>query len=112
MKYTFDQQKNIIGILVECANENIDYKQAERAIAAINCDYPLHNVAIEVKKVRKYLDGNGYYGYAYPSGWAKALIEVTNEDPKVIQALKEQQRLYKERDGRANGKLEAILNSY
>ena len=55
--------------------------------------------------------GIGTYGFAFPSNWAKALLEATNNDKLVLQAFRQQQDLYLKKDGRINKNLEKILNS-
>jgi hypothetical protein len=41
----------------------------------------------------------------------KALLEETNNDKLVIQALNEEQDLYSEKEGRRNEKLDKLLNN-
>ncbi len=57
------------------------------------------------------MNGVGSYGFAFPSNWAKALLEATNNNALVVKAFREQQKLYSEKDGRINEKLQALLDS-
>ena len=61
--------------------------------------------------MRKTLAGIGEYGFGFPANWAQALLEITSgeERAQIFQALKEQQRLYIEKDGKNNKKLEKVL---
>ena len=63
--------------------------------------------------MQKTLVGIGEYGFGYPANWAQALLEITSgeERAQIFQALKEQQRLYLEKDGKNNKKLEKIFQS-
>nr|WP_314888776.1 hypothetical protein [uncultured Campylobacter sp.] len=61
--------------------------------------------------MRKTLAGIGEYGFGFPVNWAQALLEITSgeERAQIFQALKEQQRLYLEKDGKNNKKLDRVL---
>ena len=63
--------------------------------------------------MQKTLVGIGEYGFGYPANWAQALLEITSgeERAQIFQALKEQQRLYLEKDGKITKKLEKIFQS-
>ena len=63
--------------------------------------------------MRKTLVGIGEYGFGYPANWAQALLEITSGEERwqIFKALKEQQRLYLEKDGKNNKKLEKIFQS-
>ena len=56
--------------------------------------------------MQKTLVGIGEYGFGYPANWAQALLEMTSgkERAQIFKALKEQQRLYLEKDGKNNKK--------
>ena len=111
VKYSYQQMLGIIDVIINCAQERISNRQAEQKILTIHSGYPVHNLKQEKRKANDYLSGKGWYGYSYPAGWAKAFIEVTNNDSLVIKALREQQKLYLEKDGSFNNKLEEILNN-
>ncbi len=104
------QRLDIISIIIDCAEEKIDIKTAGAGVARVEKDYPIRNMKQEVKKAKDYLAGRGYSYYKYGAGFAKAFLEITNNDPEVIKALREQQALYLEKDGKNNGKLERVLD--
>ena len=56
--------------------------------------------------MQKTLVGIGEYGFGYPANWAQALLEITSgeERAQIFKALKEQQRLYLEKDDKNNKK--------
>ena len=56
--------------------------------------------------MRKTLVGIGEYSFGFPANWAQALLEMTSgeERAQIFQALKEQQRLHLEKDGKNNKK--------
>lgn len=110
-RYTYDQVQDITKIQVKLAKEEISYKLAEEEIIKISPTFPIHNIKQYNKRVKNSLKGIGEHGFAFPSNWAKALIEETNNNPLVIQAFKLQQKLYLEKDGKVNKKLEEVLNS-
>ena len=110
-KYSYDQMLRIMKIYIDCVEGNLPIKIGEKRVLAVAPTFPIHNFNTELSKVKKYLSGRGTYGYSYPAGWSKAFIEVTNKNPNVIKALKDQQRLYKEKDGKFNNKLEEVLNN-
>jgi len=75
-------------------------------------EYPIDNIEGEAKRVADYLEGKGRYGWALPANWAKMFLELTKGNPRVVAALKQQQDLYEQKDGKRNGKLDRILNEY
>lgn len=109
-RYSYEQVKAITKIQLQLAKEEIDLESASKRILEIANHFPEHNLVQYNKRFSKALDGIGEYGFAFPSNWAKALLEVTDNDSMIIKALKEQQRLYKEKDGRSNQTLEDLLN--
>ena len=109
-RYTYNQVLDITKIQLQLAKEETSFKDASNKILEIASHFPVHNLVQYNKRFKKALMGVGEYGFAFPSNWAKALLEITNNDAMVIQALKEQQRLYGEKDGRVNKTLEDLLN--
>ena len=63
--------------------------------------------------MRKTLAGIGEYSFGFPANRAQALLEITSgeERAQIFKALKEQQRLYLEKDGKNNKKLEKVLQA-
>ena len=110
-KYTYDQCIEIMKIYIDTIEEKIPSEVAERNILKISKDFPIHNLQQYLRITRKYLAGIGEFGLGFPSNWAQAFLEVTKNNSLVIQALKEQQRLYEERGRGRNKKLEKILKS-
>ncbi len=110
-RYTYDQVKAITKIQLALAREEIPLVTAEREILKIANTFPVHNLPQYNKRVKNSLMGIGTYGFAFPSNWAKALLEATNNDKLVLQAFRQQQDLYLKKDGRINKNLEKILNS-
>lgn len=110
-KYSYEQMLKIMKILIDCDDGEIPTKTAAIQVLEAAPTYPIHNLNKELSKVKKYRSGRGAYGYSYPAGWSKAFIEVTSKDPNVINALKEQQKLYQEKDGSFNNKLQDVLNN-
>ena len=110
-RYTNDQIKEILKIRIELAKELISCEIAERETLKIVPTYPAHNLKIYTNQMRKTLAGIGEYGFGYPANWAQALLEITSgeERAQIFKALKEQQRLYLEKDGKNNKKLEKVL---
>ena len=110
-RYTNDQIKEILKIIIELSKEFISYEVAERETLKIVPTYPAHNLKIYTNQMRKTLAGIGEYGFGCPANWAQALLEITSgeERAQIFQALKEQQRLYLEKDGKNNKKLEKVL---
>jgi len=84
---------------------------AEDKIRSLVPSYPVENLSGEISRLKKYLSGVGAYGWAYPATWAKALIELSDNSPKVIAALNEQQKLYYERHGNKNMALQELLKN-
>jgi len=109
-RYTYEQVKAITKIQIQLTQEEISLKIASKKISEIANHFPIHNLVQYNKRLKKALLGIGEYGFAFPSNWAKALLEVTNNDSMVIKALREQQRLYKKKDNRINQTLEDLLN--
>lgn len=110
-KYSYEQMLGIMNAYIDCVEGRAEREVARKNVLTIAKDFPIHNFDQELKKVSDYLSGKGWYGYSYPSGWAKAFIEVTNQNPNVIKALREQQRLYFEKDGKFNNKLQDVLDN-
>lgn len=108
-RYTYEQVKSITKIQLELAKDIISYEVAEREIKNIASTFPVHNLRQYNKRLKATLSGIGTYGFAYPSNWAKALLEATNNDSLVITALTEQQNLYFKKDGKRNEKLDILL---
>lgn len=108
-RYTYEQVKAITKIQLKLAKELISYNVAEREILDIASSFPVHNIRQYNKRLKSTLAGVGTYGFAFPSNWAKALLEETNCDSNVINAFEEQQSLYFEKDGRRNEKLDKLL---
>jgi len=104
-----EQIKAITSIQLELAKDQIPSHVAEREILKIAPNFPIHNIRQYNKRLKSTLSGIGTYGFAFPSNWAKALLEETNYDPNVINAFEEQQNLYFEKDGRRNDKLDKLL---
>ena len=110
-RYTYEQVKKITKIQIELAKDKISYEVAEREILKIASQFPVHNLRQYNKLMKQRLSGVGVYGLRIPSNWAKALLEETNNDKLVIQALKEEQDLYFDKEGRINDKLDKLLKS-
>jgi len=108
-RYTYEQVKKITKIQLELAKDKIPMNVAEREILNIADFFPVHNLSQYNKRMKEYLAGIGSYGFAFPSNWAKALLEETNYDKLVIQALQQQQNLYYEKDNKINNKLAQII---
>ena len=109
-RYTYEEVKAITEIQVKLAKDEISFEAGNREILKISDRFPVHNLVQYNKQMQDRLSGTTRYGLAIPSNWAKALLEITDNDSMVIKALKEQQRLYKEKDGRSNQTLEDLLN--
>lgn len=112
-RYTNDQIKEILKIRIELAKELISCEIAERETLKIVPTYPVQNLISDAKRMQKTLVGIGEYGFGYPANWAQALLEITSgeERAQIFKALKEQQRLYLEKDGKNNKKLEKVLQA-
>ena len=110
-KYTYNQCVEIMKIYIETIEEKIPFEVAERNILEIAKDFPIHNLKQYLGRTKKYLAGIGEFGFGFPSNWAQAFLEVTDNNQLVIQALKEQQRLYEEKGKGENQKLAKILAS-
>ncbi len=111
--YTNDQIKKILKIRIELAKELISCEIAERETLKIVPTYPVHNLNSDAKRMQKTLAGVGQYYLSYPANWAQVLLEMTSgeEREQIFQALKEQQRLYLEKDGKSDKKLEKVLRA-
>jgi len=109
-RYTYDEVKAITKVIVSLAKDEIFLEEAHKDILEISDKFPVHNLKLYNKHMKNRFNGIGTYGQAIASNWAKALLEVTNNDAMVIQALREQQRLYREKDGKSNQALEDLLN--
>lgn len=109
-RYTYEEVKAITEVQVQLAKDLIPFEVASRKILNISDRFPVHNLVQYNKQMKERLKGTTKYGLAIPANWAKALLEVTDNDSMVIKALREQQRLYKEKDGRINQTLEDLLN--
>ena len=112
-RYTNDQIKEILKIRIELAKELISCEIAERETLKIVPTYPVQNLISDAKRMQKTLVGIGEYGFGYPANWAQALLEITSgeERAQIFKALKEQQRLYLEKDGKKNKKLDKVLQA-
>ncbi len=110
-RYTYEQVKAITHIQLELARETMPIEAAEREVLKIASTFPIHNLRQYNKRLKEYLNGVGSYGFAFPSNWAKALLEATNNNVLVVKAFREQQELYSEKDGRINEKLQTLLDS-
>ena len=110
-RYTNDQIKEILKIIIELSKGFISYEVAEREVPKIVPTYPAHNLKIYTNQMRKTLVGVGEYGFGFPANWAQALLKITSneEQMQIFKALKEQQRLYLEKDGKNNKKLNRVL---
>ncbi len=110
-KYTYDQRLQVLSVCADCLEGKLPLSSAENKIRSLVPSYPVKNLSGEISRLKKYLSGKGAYGWAYPATWAKALIELSDNSPKVIAALNEQQKLYYARDGRKNMTLEKLLKN-
>jgi hypothetical protein len=108
-RYSYEQVKAITKIQLELAKDQIPSHVAEREILKIAPNFPTHNLRQYNKLMKQRLSGIGVYGLRIPSNWAKALLEETNNDKLVTQALNEEQDLYFEKEGRRNDKLDKLL---
>jgi len=111
-KYTHEQRLMVLEICSDCAEGILPISLAEEKVKAAVPIYPYQNLSGEVSRFKNYMAGRGAYGYGYPATWAKALIELSKTSPKVIQALKTQQQLYYERDGKNNANMAKLLENY
>ena len=111
-KYSSSEVLEITNIQLMMVNDSLPLEAACRRVLEIAPSFPVHNLNSYTSRMRKYLSGVGEYGYAYPANWAQALIEATGENKLVIDAFKQQQQLYLEKEGRSNQKLAAILEQY
>ena len=110
-RYTYEQVKAMTKIQVQLAKENISLATASREILKIADNFPVHMLPQSKKRMQNRFNGISQYGFAHPANWAKALLEETHNDTMIIKALRVQQRLYLEKDGKNNQKLENLLNS-
>jgi len=110
-KYTHDQRLLVLSVCADCVEGKLPLSLAEDKIRSLVPSYPAKNLSSEISRLKKYLTGKGAYGWAYPATWAKALIELSDNSPKVIAALNEQQELYYERHHRINMALEKLLKN-
>lgn len=110
-RYTYEQVQAITKIQVNLAREEISLSTAISEILKISSTFPVQHLKQYNKRVISYLNGIGEYGFAFPSNWAKALLEETNNNSLVVQAFRKQQELYLEKEGRINQKLEKLLNN-
>jgi len=109
-RYTYEEVKAITEVQVKLAKDLISLEVANREILKISDRFPVHNLVQYNKQMKDRFNGIGTYGMAIAANWVKALLEVTNNDPMVIKALREQQRLYLEKTGSNNGAVEKVLN--
>lgn len=77
-RYTNDQIKEILKIIIELSKGFISYEVAERETLKIIPTYPAHNLKIYTSQMRKTLAGIGEYGFVFPANWAQALLEITS----------------------------------
>ena len=110
-KYTHEQSIEITKLQIDVINRIISQEVAESEVLKIAPTFPIKNLKSYTSRLKKYLSGVGEYGFTFPANWAAALLEVTNNDELVIQAFKEQQRLYLEKNGTYNQRLANILNN-
>nr|WP_314478162.1 hypothetical protein [uncultured Campylobacter sp.] len=112
-RYTNDQIKEILKIHIELAKELISCEIAERETLKIVPTYPTHNLNNDAKRMQKTLAGIGQHYLSYPANWAQVLLEMTSceERAQIFKALNEQQRLYLEKYGKNNKKLEKVLQA-
>lgn len=110
-KYSDDEIKNILEIRIKLAKNEIGYEEAKIQTLNPSKRYKIRNLKTHAKSMKeKTLKGIGECNpNSFPSNWAKILLEITQNDPLIIQALKDQQRLYLEKDGRNNKELEKLL---
>lgn len=108
--YSYEEVKAITEIQIMLAKDLISIEVATRQIEKISQRFPVNHLVQYNKRMQGLLNGIGKYGFGIPSNWAKALLEVTNNDLMVIKALREQQRLYLDKDGRNNQNLENLLD--
>ena len=109
-RYKYEEVKAIMSVQLRLAKGLISLEDASSNILKISGRFPIRNLVQSNKRIKNKLVGIGEYGFAMPSNWAKALLEVTDNNPMVIKALREQQRLYLEKDGSNNRTLEEVLN--
>ena len=109
-RYTYEEVKAITEVQVKLAKGLIPFEVANREILKISDRFPVHNLVQYNKQMKDRFNGIGTHGLAMPANWAKALLEVTGNDTMVIKALREQQRLYLEKNGSNNRTLEGLLN--
>lgn len=110
-KYTHEQRLQVLGVCKDCADGKLPLSLAEKRVRSLVPSYPVQNIGGEISRFKKYRSGQGAYGYAYPATWAKALLELTGNDPRIVAALREQQDLYYAHDGRRNRTLERLLDT-
>ena len=110
-RYLYEQVRQITKIQIELAKDKISYEVAEREILKISSQFPVHNLRKYNKLLKQRLNGIGVYYFSLPSNWAKALLEETNNDKLVIQALNEEQDLYSKKTGIRNKRLDELLNN-
>ena len=110
-KYAYDQCVEIMRVFIGTIEERLSFDAAERKILDISEGFPIHNLKQYLKRTEKYMEGTGEFGFGFPSNWAQAFLEVTNNDPLVVKALKEQQRLYENKGKGKNRKLDKMLGS-
>ena len=112
-RYINDQIKEILKIRIELSKGLISCEMAERETLKIAPAYPVNNLNSDAKRMQKTLAGIGQYYLSYPANWAQVLLEMTGgeERAQIFKALNEQQRLYLEKDGKNNKKLEKVLQA-
>ena len=109
--YAEDQVRKITKIQLRLARNELSAQTAIDEILNVSATFPVQHLNSYNKRMQKYLSGKGEYGFAFPSNWAKALLQETNNNPLVIKAFREQQALYLEKNGRINKKLDEVLNN-
>jgi hypothetical protein len=109
-KYTHQQMIDILRICQDLGNGNLSLSTARQKVRSISSNYPIQTLETETARVIKYLEGQSTFGYGYAATWAEALLEMTNNNSKVISALREQQNVYLNKTGKNNRKLERLLN--
>ena len=111
-RYTNDEVKQITQIQLAMVKNEMSYTEGEHSVLNIHSKFPVHNLQSYNNNLKKYLSGLGCYGpRSLPANWAKALLEATNNNSMIIQALNHQQELYLQNTGRNNRRLNHILQN-
>ncbi len=108
-EYTDEQVNQICRLMVTRVNNTISDENLINGVLAVAGGYTRKNIIKEAKRFGRYMKGHGEYGYALPANWARGFLTVTNNDPLVIKALKEQQQLYENKHGKVNQRLDDVI---